>query len=506
LPTDAHNLRISKPQNVKPMTLEKTQIDTFNASATQAAKTIQETAEKDGLIQIFSHLDADGIAAAGIIAKALWRLDARFRIRVTQWVDEKIIGEIVAGKPQLVVLTDFGSGYIGLLNEKIPDQKVVILDHHQIVGNATNPGLVQVNPHLHGIDGATDVSGSGVTYFVAKALNAMNVDLSPIAIVGALGDMQDKYEQRRLGGLNALIVEDAVNAGLVKVEKDLTFFGRETRPIHKALASSTSPFIPGISGDDGAAVAFLNNLGIALREGEKWRALRDLSDDEKKRLCTGLAEHLLSKGLHLEVSKLIGDVYVLTSEQPWTSLRDAREFSVVLNSTGRLDKPSLGIAVCMGDRGAALAQANRVLEDYRKDINKYLSWVMEKPERMREFEHVYVVYGENAVNEKIIGTVASILAYSLPVSEKPILAFANVEAEGVAKFSARTTDASVEKGVNLGEVMRVASEKFGGKGGGHNIAAGAQVPLDKVADFIKLSDELVGKQLRGEQVGSDDNA
>jgi RecJ-like exonuclease len=215
---------------------------------------------------------------------------------------------------------------------------------------------------------------------------------------------------------------------------------------------------------------------------------------------------LLSKGLHLEVSKLVGNVYILTGEQPWTPLRDAREFSVMLNSTGRLDKPSLGIAVCMGDRKNALLEANKVLEDYRKDINKYLSWVMEKPERMREFEHIYVVYGENAVNEKIIGTVASILAYSLPVSEKPILAFANVEAEGVAKFSARTTDAAIEKGVNLGDVMRVASERFGGKGGGHNIAAGAQVPLDQIADFVKLADELVAKQLRGERVGSYDNA
>lgn len=487
------------------MNLTKTQIDNFNTAATQAAKTIKETIQNDGSIQVFSHLDADGIAAAGIMSKALWRLDARYRVKVTQWVDDKIINDITTGKPQLVVLTDFGSGYIDLLNEKTPSQKIVILDHHQIVANKTNTNFTHVNPHLHGIDGATDVSGSGVAYFAAKAMNPLNVDLSPIAIVGALGDMQDKYEQRSMEGLNALIIEDAVNAGLVKVEKDLTFFGRETRAIHKALASSTSPFIPGISGDDGAAVAFLNNVGIALKDGDKWRALRDLSDDERKRLCTGLAEHLLSKGLHLEVEKLIGKVYVLLREQPSTALRDAREFSVVLNSTGRLDKPSLGIAVCMGDRKTALIEANKVLEDYRKDINRYLSWVMEKSERMREFEHVYVVYGESAVNEKIIGTVASILAYSLPVSEKPILAFANVEAEGVAKFSARATDAVVEKGVNLGEVVRVASEKFGGKGGGHNIAAGAQVPLDKIQDFIQFADELVGKQLRGEKIGSNNN-
>ncbi len=487
------------------MALEETAINGFLASTAQAAKTILETVEKDGFIHVFSHLDADGVAAAGIMGKALFRLDARFRIRVTQWVDEKIINEITADKPQLVILTDFGSGYLDLLNEKVPDFKVLILDHHQITGNAENGNFVHVNPHLHGIDGASDISGSGVAYFVAKAVSTENVDLAPIALIGALGDIQDKYEQRKLGGLNEKIVEDAVNANLVKVEKDLTFFGRETRPIHKTLAATTSPFIPGISGEEGASVAFLNSLGIKLKDGEKWRALRDLTEDEKKKLCSALADHLLSKGLHFEVANLIGHVYILTKEEPWTPLRDAREFGVVLNSTGRMDRPSLGIAVCMGDRGAALEEANKALEDYRKNINKYLTWVMEKPERMKELENIYVVYGENFINEKIIGTVSSILATSMPNSEKPIIAYANMEAEGVAKFSARTTDVVVHKGINLGEVMRVASEKFGGKGGGHNIAAGGQVPLDQVENFISVVNDLVGKLLKGETVGSNNN-
>ncbi|MCJ7763398.1 DHH family phosphoesterase [Candidatus Bathyarchaeota archaeon] len=362
-----------------------------------------------------------------------------------------------------------------------------------------------MNPHLHGRDGASDISGSGVAYFVAKAVSTENIDLAPIALVGALGDIQDKYEQKKLGGLNEKIVEDAVNANLVKVEKDLIFFGRETRPIHKTLASTTSPFLPGISGEEGASVAFLNSLGIKLKDGEKWRALRDLTEDEKKKLCSALADHLLSKGLHFEVANLIGHVYILTKEEPWTPLRDAREFSVVLNSTGRMDRPSLGIAVCMGDRGAALEEANKALEDYRKNISKYLTWVMEKPERMKELENIYVVYGENFINEKIIGTVSSILAISMPNSEKPIIAYANMEAEGVAKFSARTTDIVVHKGINLGEVMRVASEKCGGKGGGHNIAAGGQVPLDQVENFISAVNDLVGKLLKGEKVGSNNN-
>jgi single-stranded-DNA-specific exonuclease len=481
-------------------------IEGFLASAAQAAQAILKTAEKDGFINVFSHLDADGVAAAGIMGKALFRLDAQFRLRVTQWVDEKIIGKIVADKPQLVVLTDFGSGYLELLNEKVPDVKVAILDHHQIATEVENANFIHVNPHLYGIPGATDVSGSGVAYFVARAMSAENVDLAPIALVGALGDLQDKNEDRKLCGLNVLIVKDAVDAKLVTVEKDLTFFGRGTRPIHRALAATTSPFIPGISGEEDKSLAFLASLDIKPKEGERWRALRDLSEDEKKKLSSALADHLISRGLHAEVENLIGNVYVLNREEPWTPLRDAREFAVMLNSTGRLDRPSLGIALCMGDRASALEEANRVLEDYRRSISKYLGWVMEKPERMKELEHIYVVYGETFINEKIIGTISSILVSGLENPEKPLIAFSNIEEENAAKFSARTTDTALSRGVNLGEVMHVASEKYGGKGGGHNVAAGAQVPIDQVENFVNTVNELVEKQLKGEEIGCDDNA
>jgi RecJ-like exonuclease len=208
----------------------------------------------------------------------------------------------------------------------------------------------------------------------------------------------------------------------------------------------------------------------------------------------------------MEVDSLIGYIYILTKEEPNTALRDAREFAVVLNSTGRMDRPSLGIAICMGDRKAALEEGNKILEDYRRSINKYLGWVNEKPERMRELENIYVINGENFINEKIIGTISSIIVSGLPNNEKPLIAFANIEEEQAAKFSGRTTEAAIRKGVNLGEVMRLASEAHGGKGGGHNIAAGAQVPTVKVEEFVKAVDGLVRKQLKGEKVGSNNNS
>jgi len=483
------------------MALEEAHIRDLFYSAAQAAKTILENVKEEGFVNVFSHLDADGVAAAGIIGKALFRLDAKFRIRIAQWIDEKIVSEIVSEKPQLTVFTDLGSGYIDMLKEKIQGFKVVILDHHQIIGEES-ANIVHVNPHLHGIDGARDISGSGVAYFVAKAMDETNVDLAPIAVVGALGDLQDKYDQRKLGGANEKIVEDAANAGLLKVEKDLIFFGRETRPIHKTLASTTNPFIPGISGEEDKSLAFLVSLDIRPKHGEKWRALRDLSEDEKKRLCSALADYLLSKGLRYEVTNLIGHVYILNREEPWTALRDAREFAVLLNATGRMDKPSLGVSICMGDRGPALEEANKVLEEYRRTINKYLGWVMEKPERMKELENIYVVYGEDFIDDKIIGAISSILSTSLPNPEKPLIAYANIDVEGLAKISARTIDSVTNRGVNLGGVMQAAAEKCLGKGGGHNIAAGAQVPIESIDTFIKIVNELVGRQLKGEKIGS----
>jgi single-stranded-DNA-specific exonuclease len=483
------------------MGLDEKQTVNFLNSAADAAKTILEVVKKDGFIHVFSHLDADGVAAAGIIGKALYRLDARFRIRITQWVDEKLVAEILQEKPQMVIFTDLGSDYASLLRQKTQDIKVVVLDHHQLGGELISD-FPCVNPHLFGIDGARDISSSGIAYFVARAIDNVNMDLAPIAVVGALGDLQDKYDQRMLGGLNENIVEDAKSQGLLTVEKDLIFFGRETRPIHKTLASTTNPFIPGISGEEDKSLAFLVSLDIKPKYGDKWRALRDLSEDEKKRLCSALADYLLSKGLHYEISNLIGHVYTLNKEEPWTPLRDGREFAVLLNAAGRMDKPGVGVAVCMGDRGPALEEASKILEEYRRTINKYLGWIMEKPERIREMENIYVVYGEDFIDDKIVGAISSILTTSLPNPEKPLIAYADVREEGLVKVSARTIDTVAHKGVNLGEVMQVAAEKCLGKGGGHNVAAGAQVPIENVETFIRLVNELVGKQLAGKKIGS----
>ena len=477
------------------MTVEKEQMDALLNSAAKAADTLSEKAEEGAVIHVVSHLDADGLAAAGIIGKSLARLGGLFRIRIERWMDEKFLNELAAEKPALIIFTDLGSGYLDLLKANFSNLPIVILDHHQLVGEPS-PNFIQVNPHVHGIDGARDLSGSGAAYLVAKALDKKNEDLACLAVVGALGDLQDKYGQRKLGGVNERIAEDAVNAGYIKIETDLLFFGRETRPIHKALACSTDFFIPGISGEEDKSLAFLANLKIAPKHEDKWRALRDLSENEKKELFSALADYLTSKGFSGNTAlNLIGNVYTLVREEPWTPMRDAREFASLLNATGRMDKPSLGVALCMGDRGPALEQANAVLEEYRRTIAKYMNWLTEKPERIQELNNIYVIRGGKTIDDKVISAISSILSTSLPKPEKPLIAYSIIPQEGVAKISARAPSL-MSKAINLGDIMRIAAEKFQGRGGGHDVAAGAQVPIPQIEEFLKFTDELVGNKLK----------
>ncbi len=477
--------------------VSKEQLNSLQNNAKHAVDLILKTVENGEFIHVVSHLDADGLAAAGIIGKALARLGAFFRIRIERWLDQKVASSIAADKPALIIFADFGSGNLDVLNSQLADNHLIILDHHQTTEEAS-PTFVHVNPHVHGIDGSRDLSGAGVTYLVAKALDRANIDLAPTAVVGTLGDLQDKYASRELGGANKIIVEDAETTGGLQTETDLLFFGRETRPIHKALAYTTVPFIPDISGQEDRSVAFLASIGITPKKGDKWRALRDLSEEEKKKLCSALADHLASKGLSGNVAlNLIGRVYMLTHEEPWTPLRDAREFSVLLNATGRMGRTGLGVAICMGDRGAALEEASKVLDEYRRTITKYLGWLTEKPGRIEELKSIYVAHGEGKIDDKMIGTISSILSTNLPKLEKPLIAYSGVKGEEFAKFSARTLDPVVRKGLNLGDILKVAAENYSGRGGGHNIAAGAQVPIKNVDAFIKLVNKLVKKQLEG---------
>ncbi|MBY8997794.1 MAG: DHH family phosphoesterase, partial [Candidatus Thorarchaeota archaeon] len=146
----------------------------------------------------FSHIDADGISALAIITLMLEREEKEFEWKnVHQINSESIVQmeeDIRKYKPDLVILSDFGTGQIELVKQHLVSiesvKSVIILDHHlppndspESMQDDIPSKLIEVNPGLHGLSGSTDLSGAGTAFLLAVFVSPNNVDLSELAIV-----------------------------------------------------------------------------------------------------------------------------------------------------------------------------------------------------------------------------------------------------------------------------------------------------------------------------------
>jgi len=455
----------------------------------QSITSVSEKIAKEDSLLVVSHHDADGVTACAILVKALRALGKTVDFKVIKQLDSVTLNQILQEKPEACVFTDMGSGQLGMLSQSgIP--KYYILDHHKPEGTYA----LQVNPHEYGFDGGLDVSGSGMAYFTAKALGFQ--DMAHIAIVGAVGDMQDAGG--RLHSLNRIILDDAVNAGLLKVKNDLRLFGRQSRPLAQMLAYSSDPVIPSLTGSAEACTAFLLSLGIAPDDAGVLRNYVDLSWDERKELTSALYMKLVDLGTpEFVIQRMVGEVYTLLLEEKKTELRDAKEFATMLNACGRQQQPEIGVEVCLGDRESALRKARNLLEVYRKMLRDGIDYLVKSGVETRESFYYFDASGN--IPESIVGVIAG-MAYGARIipPDKPVLAFA-IDNEDATKLkvSARANWDLIRRGIQLGDAMRSESARYGGEGGGHDIAAGARIPRDAKEDFLTSVDELFKKQVGG---------
>jgi len=471
--------------------------DAFLDRANELANAIKEHVQNDSTIMVVSHHDADGLSSAAIMGAALSRARARFTIRIVEELREDILREISAGKPDLVILTDIGSGYLDLLGAQLEAKASLVLDHHPPTAEPSKKTL-QLNPHEFGIDGARLVSAAGICYFVARQLSDRNKALSALAVVGALGDMQDKNDKRSLIGLNEQLVEDGISSGSLRVDSDLVLYGRETRPIHRALAYTTTPYLPNLSGREDNCVTLLSSIGIQVKEGDRFRTLADLSQDEKQRLVNAIITHLSSIGFQSSVVlDMVGSVYTLINEPAGSPTRDAREFGALLNACGRTGNPSLGVSVGLGDRRTALEEANEVISNYRRTLANYMDWLTKTPDAVQKFGSIWVIRGEDMILESMTGAFSSILSSAGSLSPDHAVIVLTRSKDGGVKLSARAPAKLLKLGVNLGSALSAVTKKYSGFGGGHDVAAGAHIKVDDPEPFLKELDEFIVGQMQG---------
>ena len=440
--------------------------------AGEATDMLKEHIEKDSVIRIISHNDADGISAAGVLANALAEENVQFHTTIIPRLKEDIVNQLRSEKYDLFIFSDMGSPFIKEFNTYKHD--VIVADHHQVNDTESESNVVHINPHLFGIDGSRDLCGAGSAYLTVRGLDKKH--LAYFALIGAFGDMQG---QSGFTGVNELILNDAIESGAVEVTEGLKIVSKASEPVFKSLAYTFSPPLPKISGDLDGAREFLERMNLSY--GIKFT---DMEDEEKD---------LLKEALIQINPDIFGNCYTIPKEIPL--LRDLEEYSYILDACGKNKKQGLGLSIALGEREQALDAALKLQRQYRDQIVKGLEWI--KREGAEQLNSIQYLYSEDKVLKSVMGTIASIgLSVELLDDSKPVVGLSRLHKD--IKISGRTTRQMVARGVNLGKALQDSSNNFGGTGGGHDIAAGAMIPYESKDNFLHLVDEMVEYQLNND--------
>lgn len=451
----------------------------FRSAVVEAAKKFK--AIKKERVRIISHLDADGISAGSIIIKALNRENIKYAVSIVQQIDEALVSQLAKESNDVIIFTDIGAGQLSIIAEKLDKKNVFVLDHHP-AEKAKVENIVHINPHLFGIDGTTEVSGAGVAYLFAEALNKKNEDMAHIAVIGAIGDIQENVGFKEL---NKEILEIAKKKGKIKVIKGLRVFGAQTKPLHKVLEHCTEHEIPGVTGSESMAIQFLQQIGINPKNGSEWKTLIDLDEDDLKKLATEIVLRRMNKK---DPESIIGPVYILSEEQKGSPLRDAKEFATLLNACGRLTKASLGIGACLNDEKLK-KKAIQQLIAYKKEIVKALEWYeADNSKNVFKGNGFIIINAEDNVPSTMIGTIASLISKSKNIKEGTLVLSMARQLEGHTKISLRIAGNTNK---DLSEIISKLAKSVDGTAGGHYTAAGAIIKTETEKQFLEEAKRIL---------------
>lgn len=441
---------------------------------------IDECVKNNRQIMVVTHMDCDGLTSGAIMAKALIRAGVTCSLRSIPEFSAEAITEMGHDSREFHVITDLGGGFAEDLDAGLGENWIV-LDHHRIPDSEHDHQRV-INAWRYGIDGGMEICAGGMAYLAAAALDRNNADLAPMAVVAALGDRQDQGDKRSLIGKNLEISDTARSMGLLEVDLDLLLYGRETKPVANALAYTSQPYIKGITWERGNCAALLREANIPLKDNGRWRTVADLSQEEKSLIINAIAEYAPGKGITEAMSELVGHTYTLTGEEKGGLLRDCREFGTMLNSCGRMGKAGVGMAVCMGDRGVSLSEAEETIKRYRRRIREYMNIISSERWRTTVQGNSVLINAEGVVSETMTGTIASLISGSPLYAGKMIILWTG-GAGNTIKFSGRKARGCPDT-PHLDDIMSRGAQRCEGIGGGHSMAAGARIGKDKLDEFL----------------------
>lgn len=472
----------------------------FRNCVEKSAKKLLEI-DKSKNIRLVSHLDADGISACSIMIHAL-DLDGRnYSVSIVRQLSEEVLRDLSQEEYEVYIFTDLGSSHLKRIKKYLKGRKIFILDHHNCERGDDSEDIVHVNPHLFGIDGSREISGAGVVLNFCRAMDKRNEDMAHIAIVGALGDVQEKDGFLKL---NDEILQIALKRDKLMVSRGLRVFGMQTKYLHKLIEHSYDLNIPDVTGSESATVQFLKSLNIDPKRGGTWKKYNHLTTAEQKRLLEAIILRRAEAGMD---SEAVYNHYLLIDEKQNTLFRDAREFATALNACGRMDKASVGIGACLGDEKMK-RKVSATLSEYKREIGRAWQWFHEKKgsDEILKGDGYLILNMRDHIRGTLAGTFASILSKSREIPKNTfVMSLAQIDGRQT-KVSLRISGRSPRKDIDLRDVIAEISLEVEGESGGHKYAAGAIIDLDRESDFVDKAKRTLERYSMDEKLEAGEKA
>lgn len=394
-------------------------------SIESAAVHLAEHLREKEYVEIYGHHDADGIAAASIMAHALIREDIQVRLRILPRIYPE---DLSSGNA--TVLCDFGSGLSDLSDD------VMVIDHHI----PQFEGEFHVNPRLEGIDGEYELSASGAAYIVAQHIGD-NRDLAGVALLGMIGDRQE------IQGQNQDIVNEGIANNFLTPGRGIPLFGRD---LHEKLYTALNPMLSGIAGESEVVESLIESCTIR-------------NEVDMGRL---LSEVILKISPHHNVdsmTSLWGDTWHLERG----AIKDAHSMAGIIDGCGKSGRGILGAALCL--------RSHEYLDDAWETARAYRLRVIEAARNacpLKENPFFYEIADTDAVSG-----VADSFSFD-GLMNHPVAVMA--PQDEFYSVSARCPK-GVEK--DLAAILSNLAGECGGRGGGHSSRGGAKIPREKIECF-----------------------
>ncbi|MFW5928646.1 MAG: DHH family phosphoesterase [Thermoplasmatota archaeon] len=414
--------------------------------------------------RIITHYDADGITSAAVLVRALMKEQKGFHTTFLSSFPD----EIPKGLP--VICTDIGNSHLKRIKDET--ECAIVLDHHKVDDIEGDDDHVFVNPHTFGIDGAREISGATLTFLLTVYYDKRNWSNALYALAGAAADKQNIGGFK---GLNNRIVDAAIENKILREKKGLYIDGEGLKD---ALLKAGDPYFPDISGREEKINKIIGNIDL-----DPDASILELSGDKDRKLTSILVLSLIKKDIPVHVIESIKGPHYISDDSKF----DIELLYKILNSCARTNQAGLGLSICLGDK-LSIEKGKSIRKDYRKKMVQRLNQL--EDDGIQKGEYIQYFFEDKKERK---GELAGLGMLYLFDQRYPT--FGMTEVDEKIDISARGTKTMIDKGLDLGVLCRKIAEKYDGSGGGHDIAAGATIPKDRLNQFLEDMDKEVGKIL-----------